>query len=429
MSAPDLAVLLGDGRTEAARRRALRRAKRGATGLLVVAAVVFLLTFLAEDGERGAIGFVRAAAEAGMVGGLADWFAVTALFRHPLRIPVPHTALIPRRKDALAASLGDFVTGHFLTEQNVRARLAQADVVLRVGHWVTTGDTADRLGREVVTSAAAALDVLRADDVVDLALEVARRDAAGRSYAALAGGLLADVTEGGAHRPLLDVALPYLRRSVEDNRVTVRATIKRLVSSHSFLVWLFTTDKRIDRLIDSWLRLVREVEADPGHELRAALEDFLRTVSADLRSGAELAVRVDELVDTVLHDEQVREWLLGVVDGGIASLRDTVGDVEGPGPERVARLLRGLGRRAVGDADFRARLTAALERAVLHAVENYADEFTGLVEDTVARWDGPATADRIELAAGRDLQFIRVNGTVVGALAGVVIHAVAVQLG
>jgi len=429
MTAPDLAVLLGDERSEAARRRALRRAKRGATGLLVVAAIVFLLTFLVEEGEGGTVGFVRAAAEAGMVGGLADWFAVTALFRHPLRIPVPHTALVPRRKDALAASLGDFVTGYFLTEQNVRARLADADVVRRVGAWLTTGDAADRLGREVVVSASAALDLVRADDVVDLALEVARRDAATRSYAALAGGLLDDLTRGGAHAPLLDVGLPYLRRLVEDHRATVRSTIKRLAERRSWLLWVFATDKRVDRLVDNWIEIAREVEADPAHELRRALEELLHRVADDLRSGSDVAGRLDALVGDVLADHDVRQWLLGVVDGGLVSMRATVGDPDGPGSARVARALRGLGARAVTDDAFRQRLGHALEHAVLHVVQNYADEFTGLVEDTVARWDGPATADRIELAAGRDLQFIRVNGTVVGALAGVVIHAVAVLLG
>ncbi|MFP5219628.1 MAG: DUF445 domain-containing protein [Actinomycetes bacterium] len=429
MTAPDLAVLLGDERTEQARRQALRRAKRGATGLLVLAAAVYLLTFLADDGEHGVVGFVWAAAEAGMVGGLADWFAVTALFRHPLGIPVPHTALIPKRKDELAASLGDFVTGHFLTPANVRARLTDADVVARVATWVTTGGTADRLGRELVGTAAAALDVVRADDVVDLALEVARRDAASRSYAGLAGSLLADVTQGGAHRPLLDVALPYVRRLVEDNRATVRATVRRLVERRSWLLWLFATDRRIDRLIDNWVEIAREVEADQHHELRRALEEFLQRVAHDLQAQSELAARVDGLVDDVLRDDDVRDWLLRVVDGGLVQLRGTLGDLDGPGPDRVARALRSVGRRALDDADFRSRLEQALESAVLHVVENYADEFTGLVEDTVARWDGPATADRIELAAGRDLQFIRVNGTVVGALAGVLIHAVAVLLG
>lgn len=428
MSAPDLAVLLGDARTEAARRRGLRRAKRGATGLLAAAAVVFLLTFLADDGEHGWVGVVRAAAEAGMVGGLADWFAVTALFRHPLGIPVPHTALVPRRKDALAASLGDFVTGHFLTADNVRERLAEAGVVARVGTWLTTGDTADRLAREAVTSSSAVLDVLRPDDVADLMLEVARRDAAQRSWAGLAGQLLADVTGGGAHRPLVEVALPYVRRSIEQNRATVHGTLMRLAQESSLLVWLFTTDRRIARLIDTFVRLLAEVEADPHHELRVALDRFLRSLSDDLRGGGDLAQRLDALTAQVLADPDTRTWLVGAVDGAMSALRETLGDPTGPGPARVAASIRRLGERAGTDEAFRARLEELLERGVLHVVEHYAVEFTRLVEDTVRRWDGPATADRIELAAGRDLQFIRINGTVVGALAGVVIHGVTMLL-
>ena len=429
MSAPDLAVLLGDPRSEAARRHGLRRAKRGATGLLAAAAVVFLLTFLADDVDRGWVGFVRAAAEAGMVGGLADWFAVTALFRHPLGIPVPHTALVPRRKDALAASLGDFVTGHFLTAANVRARLADAEIVPRVGTWLASGDTADRLAREAIGSSSAVLDALRADDVADLLLEVARRDAARRSWAALAGQLLAEVTEGGAHKPLVEVALPYVRRSIEENRPTVHSTVKGLAERNSFLLWLFATDRRVTRLVDTGVRLLADVEADPEHELRAALDRFLATLVADLRGGSELAVRLDALVGQVLRGPETRTWLSGAVEGGMLAMRETLGDPTGPGPVRIAASLRRLGERAVTDAEFRARLQELLERGVLHVVEHYSAEFTRLVEDTVRRWDGPATADRIELAAGRDLQFIRINGTVVGALAGVVIHAVGTVLG
>jgi uncharacterized membrane-anchored protein YjiN (DUF445 family) len=333
-------------------------------------------------------------------------------------VPVPHTALVPRRKDALAASLGEFVTGYFLTADNVRERLAEADVVPRVGVWLCSGDTADRLAREALGSSAAVLDLLDAGDVADLLLEVARRDAAGRSWAALAGSLLSDVTAGGAHRPLVEVALPYVRRSIEQNRATVHATLKAVAEQSSFLAWLFTTDRRIARLVDSGVRLLAQVEADPDHEVRAALDRFLASLAADLRDGGDLAARLDALVGTVLRDPATRSWLVGAVEGGLASLHDTVGDPSGPGPVRLAAAVRRLGQRAVDDAAFRARLQGLLERGVLHVVEHYATEFTRLVEDTVRRWDGPATADRIELAAGRDLQFIRINGTVVGALAG-----------
>ena len=428
MTAPplDLGILAGDPVAEAERRAALRRAKRGATGLLALAALVFLATFVLPD--RGWVGFLRAAAEAGMVGGLADWFAVTALFRHPLRIPVPHTALVPRRKDALAANLGGFVTGHFLTQENVRGRLAEAGVVARVGAWVASGDVADRLVQEAVVASDAALQAVGAGDAADVLLDVLRRDAARRSYAGLAGRLLADVTAGGAHRPVLDVALPYLRLAVVRNRATVHEAVRALAERNSWLVWLFATDRRIARLIDGWLRLVTEMEADPHHPLRVSLDRFLASVAADLRTGTDLAVRVDALVTDVLADPATREWLSGVTEGALESLREAVADPGGAVPQRLARALRGVATRAGEDAAFRARCEALLERAVLHVVERYASEFTRLVEDTVARWDGPATADRIELAAGRDLQFIRINGTVVGSLAGLAIHTVEVLL-
>ena len=427
MTAPDLGVLLGDSLAEQQRRSGLRRAKTSATGLLAVAAAVYLATFLADDGERGLIGFVRAAAEAGMVGGLADWFAVTALFRHPLGIPIPHTALIPTRKDMLAAGLGDFVTGHFLTADNVRRRLRDAAVVPRVGRWLTGGDVADRLAVEVVTTAATGLQAARADEVADVLLDVVRRDSSRRSYAHLAGGLLAAATDGGAHRPLLDVGLPYVRRTIVENRATVHTTVKSLAESNSFLTWLFTTDKRVARLIDSALRLLRDMEDDPEHELRLALERLLRQGADDLRSGGELAQRLDALVQEGLQDATTRAWLVDAVDGVLVSLRDTVAD--GPVTVSLAGALRRLGQRAQDDEDLRARLESALERVVLHVVDRYAAEFTRLVEDTIAGWDGPATAERIELAAGRDLQFIRINGTVVGALAGLVIHGVGTLLG
>jgi uncharacterized membrane-anchored protein YjiN (DUF445 family) len=428
MTAPDLAVLLGDSRTEAARRAGLRRAKRGATGLLAAAAVVFLLTFLADDGEHGWVGFVRAAAEAGMVGGLADWFAVTALFRHPLGIPVPHTALVPRRKDALAASLGDFVTGHFLTAANVRARLREADVVSRIGTWLSSGDAADRLAREAVSSSAAVLDVLRPDDVADLLLEVASRDAAQRSWAALAGQLLADVTDEGAHRPVVEVALPYVRRSIEQNRPAVTSSLKRLVEGSSWLVWLFTTDRASTGsstpASGCWPRSRPTRSTSCGSRWTASCAPCRPTCAAagtwpcgSTRSpGRCCATRTPG-----------RGWSARSRGRWPRCGRRWASPPGPAGPHRL--LAAALGERAVHDPDLHARLEGLLERAVLHVVENYAAEFTRLVEDTVQRWDGPATADRIELAAGRDLQFIRINGTVVGALAGVVIHAVAVGLG
>ena len=420
-----MTVLLG--MDDPARVRDLRRMKTGATGLLGATAAVFLLTFALPDATW--VGYLRAAAEAGMVGGLADWFAVTALFRRPMGLPIPHTALIPTRKDALADQLGQFVTGHFLTPDNVVEHLRGAHLVPTLGEQLGSPAVAARLSRETAVAVGAALDAVQVDELSALALDLARRDAAARSYAPIAGRLLADVIEGGAHRPLLDVVLPYLRTSMRDNRPVLQHQLKDFGEKYGLLGWLLATDRRTGKLIDKTMAFMAEIEADPRHELRGVLDDWLRKVAHDLQHDPVLAARVDAMARQVLDDPATGEWLTGVVGETLTTLRVSLGDPDGPLVERLSTSLVRLGRRAVEDPEFQARVERWLEGAVLWAVEHYAAEFTALITMTVDRWDGASTSRRIELAAGRDLQFIRINGTVVGALAGVAIHAVAVALG
>ncbi|NHC13080.1 DUF445 domain-containing protein [Motilibacter deserti] len=418
----------GDGSAgDAVRLRDLLRMKRRATGLLAATAGVFLLTFALPD--TTAVGFLRSAAEAGMVGGLADWFAVTALFRRPLGLPIPHTALVPTRKDALAENLGQFVTGHFLTRETLHARLTEARLPARLGTALATPAVAERLGREAMTAAVAALSSVRPEDLTDAALELARRDVAARSYSSLLGRFLADRVEGGAHRPVVDLVLPYLRTSLTENRATLRVHLKDLGEGMGVLASMFVTAKRVDRLLDGVVDLLRAMERDPEHQLRGVLERFLRSLATDLQQDADLAERVDGMLRDVLDDPQTRNWVSGILNGALETARSALADPDGAMRQRLTRALIDLGNRAVEDAEFQARLQRWSEQAVMYLVDNYAEEFTRLIRDTVASWDGPATAHRIELAAGRDLQFIRVNGTVVGALAGLVIHAVAVLLG
>jgi len=418
-------VLLGVD--DPARVRDLRRMKVGATGLLAATAAVFVATFALPD--RGWVDYVRAAAEAGMVGGLADWFAVTALFRRPLGLPIPHTALIPNRKDALADQLGQFVTEHFLTAGNVVEHLRAAHLVPALGQQLSSPAVADRISRETAVAVGAAVDAIDENDLTSLALELARRDAAARSYAPIAGRLLADVTAGGAHRPLLDVVLPYLRTSMIDNRVVLQHQLQLFGDRYGFLGWIIATDRRTNKLIDKTVAFMAEIEADPQHELRGVLDDWLRKVAHDLQHDPALAERVDAMARQVLDDPATEQWLAGVLHETLDSLRRTLGDPAGPLIERLSGALGRLGQRAVEDPEFQAMLEQRLEAGALWVVEHYATEFTTLITRTVDRWDGASTSRRIELAAGRDLQFIRINGTVVGALAGVAIHAVATVLG
>jgi uncharacterized membrane-anchored protein YjiN (DUF445 family) len=406
----------------------LRRMKAAATGLLAAAAAVYVVTVVI-GGDGLALGYVRAASEAAMVGGLADWFAVTALFRRPLGLPIPHTALIPTKKDALAANLGTFMTEHFLTRDAVRDRLAGAEVVPKLGAWLADPAHAEAVSRRVANAAADALDAVRPDAAAGALVELARHDAGRRSYAPLLGRLMAETVEAGTHRPLVDLIVDQSHGWLRANRDVLAHWLKDTVEASSVVAWVFTTDKRAKRAIDELVRLAEQVAADTGHELRKTFDGLLLGLADDLRRNESTAASVDAMVARFLASDDTRRWVEEVLDDALGSLRSLLRDPDSAVSQGLARWVADAGRRAVEDAAFRQRLTDWTESAVLYVVDNYADEFTSLVEATVAGWDGADAAARIEQAVGHDLQFIRVNGTLVGALAGIAIHAVALALG
>jgi uncharacterized membrane-anchored protein YjiN (DUF445 family) len=405
----------------------LRRMKRRATGLLVVTAAVFLVSFLLPD--TTATGYLRAAAEAGMVGGLADWFAVTALFRHPLGLPIPHTALVPRKKDELATKLGEFVTGHFLTPDAVVEQVAQARLVRRVAERLASGETAGSVGADVAAAATALLDAVDEHAVTDQLLDLARRDLDRRSYTPVLGQFLARAVEGQGQRPLVDVCVSRTRVYLESHREELLPQLRAFLESQGFMVKVFITDARVYLLILRAVELLREVEADPEHELRRWLDGLLASWVDDLRYDAETARRVDAQLRALLEDPHLQSLLHAVVTDVVASVRTSLAEVDGGLQQRLAALVQEAASRVLLDPALERRLEERLQTAVRYAVENYGDTVVALISRTVAGWEAADASARIEGAVGRDLQFIRINGTVVGALAGLVIHAVAVTLG
>ncbi len=427
MSTP--AVSLVDQLADAPRKRAaLRRMKTLALTLLIVAALIYVLTYLADDGEHGWVGFVRAAAEAGVVGGLADWFAVTALFRRPLGLPIPHTALIPTRKDALAGTLGEFVTGNFVTPDNLRVHLAEAHLVPRTAEWFLAPGRAEGLVRRGLTELGAARAFLRPEAVADVLLDVVRRDTERRSYAEVAGALLADFTGTGQHQPLLDAGLPYLSEALRDNRLLVTELMRGLAHDRLGFLSVFVSDKRLTGLLDGAEQTLTDMAEDREHPLRQALDRLLTKVATDLQESPELRAQVDSVVLRFVADPQTRDWWVRVAEGALTALQSALDDPDGPFAAAVTRALTDAARRARDDAAFRGRIEQRVEAAVVHGVTRYGTEMTTLIERTVKGWDGADAADKIELAAGKDLQFIRINGTVVGALAGLAIHTGSVLL-
>jgi uncharacterized membrane-anchored protein YjiN (DUF445 family) len=405
-------------------RRALRAMKLRATGLLVLAAVVTGLTFLSRHGDGGWVGFVRAGAEAAMVGGFADWFAVTALFRHPLHLPIPHTALIPRRKDDLGRTLGAFMQENFLSAEVVVTRLRSLDVVRRVGGWFADTAHAELATTEAAGLVRVGLEELRRDELEGLALAATTR-LAEPSYAPVAGRLLEGIVTRGSHRPAFEVTARMVTQWLVDNPELILRTVRDPIPG--FLRWA-VSDARLRAMYERVVGVARAVVSDPDHELRDSVDALLIRYARAWQADGDDARAFDASVRSLLQDPEAPVAAAELIDHGLAILVDLVEEPGGELRRTVREYVVKTGQRARDDAEFNGRLTAIMERFAVHVTQTYADVFIRFITDTVADWDAAEATRRIELNVGRDLQYIRINGTVVGAVAGLVIHAVTLVL-
>jgi len=385
--------------------------------LLVLAAVVYLLT----RGADGFWGYVSAGAEASMVGAIADWFAVTALFKHPLGIPVPHTALIPRRKDELGRSLEEFVGENFLQESVIRERIEGAALSLRVGAWLSEEPNARRVVDEAASLLHLGLGHIRDEDVAALVEEALLPRFLEEPISPVAGSLLEEVVADRAHHGLVDLALEEAHRWLTQNEAAFVAIVGERAPWWSPQAVNDRVTHRIHLEVVDWVRDIRD---DPYHHARGALDGALEQLAHDLLHDPETQERAERLKSRVLSHPQLMVTATSLWNAFRRALMSSLEDPEGPLRRRAMAELTGLGRRLTSDADLRAKVDARASDLAVFAVERYGDELTAVITQTVDRWDGKEAARRIELNVGRDLQFIRINGTIVGGLVGVVIHAV-----
>ncbi len=299
---------LGFGRIdEATRERDLRRMKRLATGLLLAATVVFLLARWWEVNDGPAwIGYLRATAEAGMVGALADWFAVTALFRRPLGLPIPHTAIIPSKKDALGNSLGDFVGENFLAESVVRDKLGRVEVATRVGGWLSQPANADRVTAELATAARGVVTVLRDDDVQEVIEQVLVRKLMERPVGPPLGAVLSGVLADGAHHRLVDLVCDRAYDWVVDNRETMLGIVTQRAPSWSPR---FVDGMIADRVYTEVQNFAWAVKTDPEHPLRGAIDTFLAEFATDLQNDPDTIERAERIKHQIIAHPDVQSFI------------------------------------------------------------------------------------------------------------------------
>jgi len=411
-------VRLRESPADVERRRGLRRMRTIALALLLVAAVVYVATL----DRGGAWGYVNATAEAAMVGAIADWFAVTALFRHPLGLPIPHTAIIPTRKRLLGEGLRDFVTDNFLSEDVVRDRVDRAQVSMRAGRWLADEAHSTLVVRETSRMLRHGLTRIGDDDVAALVTEELLPRLADEPLSEVVGRLLQEVVIDGAHHGLVDLTLIEAHRWLEGNAETVMAVVGERAPWWT-PQWIDeTVARRVHREAVEWVRDIRD---EPGHPARVALDRLLGELAQDLQHDPETIERAERLKHRLLAAPQVVTTAAALWTAVRRALLVSLDDPDSVVRTRAVAALTDFGRRLGTDEALRVRLDGWAGDFAAYVVTTYGAEMATVISDTVDRWDGDEAARRIELHVGRDLQFIRINGTLVGGLAGLVIHAVA----
>ncbi|WJY57993.1 hypothetical protein CAFEL_01020 [Corynebacterium afermentans subsp. lipophilum] len=406
---------------EEERRRVLRKHKIAVTSLLGLMAVVFLSCSWAQSQGNDAawIGYVRAAAEAGMVGGLADWFAVTALFTYPMGIPIPHTAIIPNKKDQVAGVLSNFVSENFLNARTITDKVMAAGIPERVGRWLAKPENAERVSEEAgkfTVRMVEGIDPAEAEafinaQLIDRLAEPIWGPPLGRTLE----GLITD----GKVDPVVDDIVAWGRRKVDNMEATVVTMIDERMPR-----WAPRFAKELvgQRVYDEMVAFMEDVDTNPHHEARRAIRRQINQFAQDLQFDGEMISRVETLKADIMGSGAVTSAAGSIWEQVSASIVAQASDGGSGLRRKAAASAREWGQKLVDDPAVRADAERALEKATHFAADNGADQIVGIIAETIERWDGEEAAEKIELMVGKDLQFIRLNGTIVGALAGLAIY-------
>jgi uncharacterized membrane-anchored protein YjiN (DUF445 family) len=403
---------------EAALARRLRNMQWLATGLLAAMAVIFVLTSLWRD-EYPVLNYVWAFAEAALIGGLADWFAVTALFRRPLGLPIPHTAIVPNRKDEIGTALANFIADNFMVRSALEVRLRELDLARAFGRWLAQPDNANSLARDL---SRALRWLLEGKDKGPLreAVKSGLRDL-GRSLPVrdLVAAVI-DVFASGPHaQQLLDHVVAYGREQLDRNKLMIRARI------HEKSPWWlprFVDEEIFDQIVGEMERILNDVGTDPNHPARKALDARLEELKTAVVEDGRLIGEGVALREAFLEHPAIADFTRDVAMRAQDYVRTALADPDSDLSQGFERELRAIGRALSEDSPVTAQLDDWLREVTIYLVETYRQPISAIVSTTIAAWDPSATSRRIELQIGRDLQFIRINGTLVGGLVGLLLY-------
>ncbi|WP_110471105.1 DUF445 family protein [Williamsia limnetica] len=420
--------IAGLNEADTERKAALRRMKLVATGLLLLAAVIYLFCRWLEDrdGENVAawVGYVRAASEAGMVGALADWFAVTALFKHPMGIPIPHTALIRKKKDQIGDQLGGFIEENFMTPDVIEEKVAQLALPTRVSSWLADPKNTPRVGDEAARGIAFAAEMLDDEDIEKL-ITAAMRWAAEPEWGPPAGRVLEQLISENRLEPVIQL----LCDRAHDFALGSQELIDRVIDKDG-PAWApkFVNSLVGDRLYRELVEFSFKVKTDPGHQVRQAMTGVMVQLAHDLQNDPDTIARLEAIKSELLERDEVTGAASTAWNAGKALIEQLLADPNGTLRATLTDSIIQIAERIRDDEVLKNKMNIWMVRVARHVSENYSQEIISVITETVRGWDAEDTSNKIELQVGRDLQFIRINGTVVGSLAGLAIYTASVLL-
>jgi uncharacterized membrane-anchored protein YjiN (DUF445 family) len=394
--------------------------KAVATGLLIVMAIVFAAARALEP-RYPAFSYVKAFAEAAMVGGLADWFAVTALFRHPLGVPIPHTAIIPRNKDRIGEALANFIRENFLIPAVVARRMRKLDVAAAAGRFLQTPagqGTRIRAGASrLIADLFESLDDERLGGIVKGAIASRLRRA---EISPLLGHALASAINEDRHVPMLEAAIRWSARALDANEQLIRDMVRKKAN---WVLKLAGFDEKLaNAIIDGLRKLTAEMSTDPAHPVRVKIEEALAQLANDLQTRPETRQRVESIKDQLLDNRSVSLWLDTLWQKGREAVISAARNPDAVLAGKLGEVLKSMGGTLEKDPRIRAAINQFARRAVVGMAASYGSAIVTLVSETIRGWDARTVTERLEAAVGRDLQYIRINGTIVGGLVGLVLH-------
>jgi uncharacterized membrane-anchored protein YjiN (DUF445 family) len=408
--------------SEKARQYAVMRKR--ATALLGVFTLLFIAIAIFAHLRPGVspfwVGLLKATAEAAMVGGVADWFAVTALFRHPLGLPIPHTAIVAQRKDRIGRSLGNFVGNNFLSRDVIARQLAGMHLGQRAATWLADPQHRERVARAIAGGVARAADAVPTEELQETVHDAVVHQLRKAQVAPLLADLLSLATTDDRHQEMLDRLVRLVARVVEDNKELIRV---RIAQESPWWVPGAVDDKLYQKIVAGIERTLEEVTTNENHPLRAQFDQAIRGFSERLHSSPETIARAEEMKERLLTHPALEELSDALLVTAKSSLMKYAAP-DAPSPEPLQRAIGAIAERALGNEAFLREVDETIERLVLGVVEEYRPEVAAVIARTVEGWDATDASRKIEVQIGRDLQFIRINGTLVGGLVGMILYII-----